>query len=88
MENIQSNPERPAERLFRSLVGRKKPGPKSTKLIIDGKDYSYFHYTKCLFEKLKNLDLKSPFKKQSYALVCYLQILIHSPVEKRNLLFD
>ena len=49
----------------------------------------YFHYTKCLFEKLKKLGLrKSPFKKQSYALVCYLQILIHSPVEKRNLLFD
>ena len=49
----------------------------------------YFQYTKCLFDKVKKFGLRRKlFKVQSYALICYLQVLIHSPIEKRKELFD
>ena len=74
MENIQNNPERPAERLFRSLVfpnGLKKPGPKSTKLIIDGKDYTFKSY----------LPGKKSFSYQCILRAPVCKFLIYIPLE-------
>ena len=49
----------------------------------------YFHFTKSLFDKVASLGLgKSDFKKKSYLLICYLQILIHCASEKRKELFE
>ena len=49
----------------------------------------YFHYTKCLYDKAKTLGLKRrQLKKQTYALICYLQILIHCPIEERKTFFE
>ena len=49
----------------------------------------YFHFTKCLWEKISKLGLrKQEFKAKSITLISYLQILVHMPPSRREYFFD
>ena len=49
----------------------------------------YFHFVKCLYDRVGKLGLKKKENKEKFRLVVsYLQLLAHCPEDKRNILFE
>ena len=49
----------------------------------------YFHFVKCLYDRVGKLGLKKKENKEkSHLVVSYLQLLAHCPEDKWNILFE